>query len=84
MAVKAKVQVYQNKPGSLAADGTKVSEQVTMAAVYSNEPGSENYSYSQATPSLQLAMYINNPDAFDFFEEGAQYILTFEKVERSK
>lgn len=78
--IKAKMQVWTNKPGSLAADGTKASEQVTLSAVYSNEPGSENYSYSQATPNAQLSMYISNPQAFGFFEEGKQYILTFEKA----
>jgi hypothetical protein len=79
--IKAKMQVYSNKPGSVDTTGKKESEQVTMTAVYSNEPGSENYSFSKATPSATLSMYINNPDAFDFFQEGKQYIVTFEPVE---
>ena len=79
--IKAKMQVYSNKPGSVDTTGKKASEQVTLAAIYSNEPGSENYSYSQATPNASLSMYISNPDAFDFFEEGKQYIVTFERTE---
>jgi hypothetical protein len=80
MSIKAKMQVYANMPGSLNADGSKAGEYVTLAAVYSNEPGSENYSYSPATPNASLSMYISNPDAFDFFKEGKQYIVTFEEV----
>jgi hypothetical protein len=78
--LKAKMQVYTNKPGSLASDGTKAGEQVTLSAVYSPDPNSENYSFSQATPNAMLTMWISNPQAFDFFEEGAQYVLTFEKA----
>lgn len=80
-AIRAKMRAWTVIPGSLAADGTKASEQVTLSAVYSSDPGSENYSYSQATPNATLQMYISNPDAFDFFEPGAEYVLTFEKVE---
>lgn len=79
--IKAKMQVYSVKPGSLAADGSKAAESVGLSAVYSSDPNSENYSYSQATPNATLSMWISNPQAFDFFEEGKQYILTFERAE---
>jgi hypothetical protein len=78
--LKAKMKVYSNKPGSLAGDGSKASEQVTLSAVWSDDKNSENYSYSQATPNATLNMYISNPQAFGFFEEGAEYVLTFERV----
>jgi hypothetical protein len=74
------MRVWSNKPGSLASDGSKASEQVLLSAVHSNDPNSENYSYSQATPNGQLTMSISNPEAFDFFEEGAEYVLTIEKA----
>jgi hypothetical protein len=77
----AKMQVHSNNPGSLAADGAKAAEQVLLGAVYSSDPNSENYSFSKYTPSASLSMHITNPEAFDFFVEGAQYRLTFERVE---
>ena len=53
-------------------------EQVTLVPVYSNDPKSENYSWSKYTPSGKLEMCITNPDAK--FEVGSDYILTFSKV----
>jgi hypothetical protein len=81
--IKAKMRVWSNKPGSLASDGSKASEQVTLSAVYSSDPNSENYSYSQATPNANLSMYISNPEAFDFFQEGDEIVVTFEKAGKS-
>jgi hypothetical protein len=81
--IKAKMQVYANKPGSLDTDGKKMSEQVSLSAVYSADPESENYSFSKATPGAYLNMTISNPEAFDYFEEGKEYIVTFEKVEKA-
>jgi hypothetical protein len=82
--IRAKMRVWSNKPGSLASDGSKASEYVTLGAVYSSDPNSENYSYSQATPNASLTMGISNAEAFDFFEEGSEYVLTFEKAEKAE
>lgn len=40
----------------------------------------ENKTWSQYTPSGRLELAITNPDAFDFFEPGAEYLLTIERV----
>jgi hypothetical protein len=82
MAVQAKLAVeniseqFYKQNGVVQTSG----KQVRLRAVYSNDPASPNYSFSQATPTANLEMYINNPEAFDYFEGGAEYLLTFEKV----
>jgi hypothetical protein len=83
-AVQAKMIVeniseyFYKQPGS---DEVKTSgKQVKLKAVYSNNPDSPNYSFSKATPSADLSMFISNPEAFAYFEGGGEYLLTFEKV----
>lgn len=44
----------------------------------------ENKTFSMYTPSAQLSILINNPDALDFFEPGEEYVATFTKAERPK
>lgn len=56
---------------------------VTMAAVYSSDPAHENYSWSKWTPSGSINMSITNPEAFNQFEAGAEYMVTFKKVEKT-
>lgn len=83
MAIKAKMKVDTIEEHFYKQAGNPVqtsSKQVKLSAVYSNDPSSENYSFSQATPTANLTMYINNPEAFAFFEGGGEYILTFERV----
>jgi hypothetical protein len=54
---------------------------VNLAPVYCpKDTQSENGKFWEATPQGQLWMQINNPAAFDFFKEGAEYYLTFEKA----
>ena len=53
---------------------------VRMSAVYSSDPASENHSWAKATPSGHIDMHINNPDAFDAFERGKEYLVTFAQV----
>lgn len=48
-------------------------EFVNLSAVVSGSE--ENKSFSEATPSGNLAMSITNPDALGFFEEGKEYYL---------
>lgn len=57
--------------------GSKVGETVTFMAVYSSDPAQENYSFSQATPSASLSMYISNPAAFGSFVRDLEYCLDF-------
>ena len=50
---------------------------VKLRAVYSNDPGSPNYSWSKATPAGELTMTITNPDAYAQFEVGKVCRLEF-------
>jgi hypothetical protein len=43
----------------------------------------ENLSFWQATPSGKLEMYINNPNAANFFLPGAEYYIDFTQVQAS-
>lgn len=74
LRAKVKVQsIIEHKP----ENGPKVAEQISLSAVYSEDKNSENYSFSQATPQLQLNMTINNPNAFETLKEGKEYYLDF-------
>lgn len=53
--------------------------QINFWALYSTNP--EDNSFAQATPSAQLAMMVNNPEAENFFEPGKSYFLDFTKAE---
>lgn len=60
--------------------GQASQREVVLNAVYSSDPTSPNYSFSKYTPSAELKMVITNPDAFQFFEGGTDYLVTFTKV----
>jgi hypothetical protein len=72
MTVRAKFYVsdLQNPEGATAA-------QVSLNAVCR---GVENAIWSQATPSGSITMYVKNDPAFEQFEKGAEYEVTFRKV----
>lgn len=40
----------------------------------------DNESWSKWTPSGELQMHVTNPDAFEQFEVGKHYLLTFEQA----
>lgn len=52
-------------------------EQILLVAVYSDDPTSPNYAYSQATPCARMDMTITNPGAWGAFVEGQSYDLLF-------
>jgi hypothetical protein len=58
-------------------DKTDTYEALRFDAVYSSDPATENYSFSQATPALGLNMTISNPTALGQFVNGAEYYLDF-------
>lgn len=70
MNVKAKFRVHN-------ISGSKVS----LSPVYSSDPNSENYSWSQATPSGLIEMHITNQAALDAFEANKEYLIIFEPVD---
>jgi hypothetical protein len=80
--VVARMQVW-NVHKDKTADGVQMSESVTMHPVYSSDPASPNYSFSQATPSGQVQMFITNPDAFGFFELHHEYDIHFAKTAKA-
>jgi hypothetical protein len=59
-------------------------ENVMLHPVYSSDPNSPNYSFSQATPSGQVQMIISNPDAWGFFEMHKEYDITFKRTEHAE
>jgi hypothetical protein len=44
--------------------------------------GVENALWSQATPAGSIQMYVKNDPAFEQFEQGAEYEVTFRKVSK--
>lgn len=79
MTVRARLKVgsiLENKDG----EGKVMSKQITFGAVYSADPASPNYSFSQATPNAQLTMTITNPAAYETFLEGGEYDVDFTLV----
>lgn len=66
--------------GSSQLLDVKHGESVSLLAVYSPDPNSPNYVWSEATPSGSLTMYISNPAAWGSFVQGKEYALTIEPV----
>ncbi len=77
--IRAKIKIDSVKANS---DDAKTGEQISAMAVYSSDKTTENYSFSVATPSLSLQMYISNPGAFDKLIQGKEYYLDFIPVEK--
>lgn len=60
-----KARFYVESVKSLhAPNGDKSAEVVSLKPVYSSDPASENYSFSQATPSGSMELLVSNPDAW--------------------
>jgi hypothetical protein len=76
----AKIRVG-NLENNTTSDGAKTQETITCYGVYNSDPTSENYSWSKATPALNLNMVINNEAAFGLLEQGKEYYLQFVPVE---
>lgn len=68
--ITARLRIAHVERHSYAGDVQ--STNITATAVYSPDPESPNYSYSQATPWAELKMSISNPEAFGFFVEGKE------------
>lgn len=84
MSVKAKftctkVESYSNDNGQTVA-GKNINMTAVIAYNADGSRNDENESWSQYTPSGSLQIGITNPDAFEQFEEGKEYYLTFDEV----
>lgn len=74
MAVKARMRC--NSIIELGENRT-----VQFTAHVDSDPENPNKSWSKWTPAGSLSLTISNPDAYDQFEAGKLYELTFEPVE---
>ncbi len=52
-------------------------EQVSLMAVYSDDPNDPNKQWSKWTPSGSVMLTINNPDAQGKFKTNEEYFLDF-------
>jgi hypothetical protein len=73
--VRAKFQCTRIEQGAYGLEGHNHSA-ITMTAV----SGNENKSWSKWTPSGQLTMTVNNPEAVKQFEIGKHYFLDFSEA----
>jgi len=67
------------KVGSVT-DFANSNHEVKLSPVISGSD--ENKSFSQYTPSGDIRMMINNPDAIGFFVAGEEYYVEFKKAEK--
>lgn len=54
-------------------ENEKFAEEVTLHPVYSDDKNSPNYSFSEATPSGELRLFISNKEAFGKIVRGKTY-----------
>jgi len=57
---------------------------VKLSAVYDSEHNTENNQFAQATPSGQLTMTVDNPNAKGFFKPGSQYYLDIQEAPKQQ
>lgn len=69
MTVRAKFYVTTLEPWY--QQGKRSGGTVKLRPVYSQDPQHENKAFWDATPNGEIAMGINNPDAFEFFYRNA-------------
>jgi S-formylglutathione hydrolase FrmB len=65
-----------------STDGTLHGQTAYLTAVYAGETNAEDNQFAAATPSGSPQMYISNPNAFGFLEEGSSYYLDFTKASK--
>jgi hypothetical protein len=74
MATRAKFRCNSLKH-AVGSEGQIFAIEVVLNPVYSNDEGSENRAFWNATPNGSLSMTINNAAAFKAFELGKEYYL---------
>lgn len=83
MSVVAKFRCEFKRPIRMHNGGPVDGEGVALRAVYDPDPTSENGSFFKATPNGTIDIGIVSPEVSGYFEPGAEYRVTFERVERS-
>ena len=69
-----KTDHWEKEKGQLAS--------INLSAVVSSVDNEENNKFFAATPSGSISLGTVNPAAYEQFEEGAEYYVTFEKVKK--
>lgn len=79
MSVQAKVRCVSNFPGGPYQNPEPdAPRMVRFTCVYDSDPNHPNFEWAQATPSGYFEMFVSNPDAYDRFEVGQEYLVTFD------
>ena len=79
--LRAKFRVSSVQETNNRETGEKEQEYVSIHAVYSSDPNSENAQWSKWTPAGSLSMTINNPGAFGILKANQEFYLDFTAVE---
>lgn len=74
MAVTAKMQVGHIEELHASA------RRVKLFCVWDSNPESPNFEWSMATPAGSVELVITNPAAFEQFETGKQFMVTFDSA----
>jgi hypothetical protein len=69
--------LVEDRQETFGNDDQKVSENISMRPVYSDDPASENGQFWNATPSGSIQLFITNPDAFDKLIAGDEFYVDF-------
>lgn len=79
MAVTAKMNAGHIEPMPNAENPT--AKRIKFYCVWDQDPASPNFEWSMATPSGSAELVITNPAAFEQFETGKSYLVTFREVD---
>ncbi len=87
MSVRAKFKVSRveatlstkghSENGTWIVEGAEELRTIVLVPVYDPEPGSENHTFWQATPSGQIMLGTVNPAAWQQFELGEEFYIDF-------
>ena len=80
MTVQAKVRCIGNSTPQYYPAGDNSMRLVRFTPVHDPNPEHPNFEWSQATPSGYIELAVTNSAAFNKFEVGSEYLLTFEAV----
>ena len=72
MKIRAKIEISS----AFRFEGYE-GETINAHAVYGNSTNAEDNSFSAATPSLNLQMWITNPAAIGQLQKGKKYYIDF-------
>ena len=79
MALIAKM-FAQTPEESKDTDGNVIQVRYRLTAVFSNDPDNPNTKWAKWTPSGQVDLWVNNPDAFGAIKDQTEYLVRIEEV----